>query len=351
MAEVYLDMYDYIIVTHIPAFYKVNLYNELAKKLNILVVFIASNTAEKRADDFVTFDSATFKYEVLFDGNFQDRDIISNIKKLKTILKNNQYKRLLVSGWDLKEFWYLVMLCPKSKNCLALESTILESTPKGFKGWVKKVFLFRISTVFASGNLHVKLLKALSFKGDIKITKGVGIINKPAFEKKQRVYRKRFLFVGRLTRVKNLETLIKVFNELPNYHLTLIGDGEEKEYLQSIANQNISFKPPIENSKLQIEFLNHDIFILPSISEPWGLVVEEALYFGMPVMVSENCGASELVKNGENGFIFNPLDVEGIKNLILSIDDFVFKRLIQGVSEFSTDEKDLKQVYSYAIVE
>ena len=81
------------------------------------------------------------------------------------------------------------------------------------------------------------------------------------------------------------------------------------------------------------------------------MVVEEALYFGMPVMVSENCGASELVKNGENGFIFNPLDVEGIKNLILSIDDFVFKRLIQGVSEFSTDEKDLKQVYSYAIVE
>jgi len=129
--------------------------------------------------------------------------------------------------------------------------------------------------------------------------------------------------------------------------LTLIGDGEEKEYLQSIANQNISFKPPIENSKLQIEFLNHDIFILPSISEPWGLVVEEALYFGMPVMVSENCGASELVKNGENGFIFNPLDVEGIKNLILSIDDVVYQELVQGASEFSLNEKDSAQLGVY----
>lgn len=54
-----------------------------------------------------------------------------------------------------------------------------------------------------------------------------------------------------------------------------------------LVYQNISFKPPIENVKLQTEFLNHDIFILPSVSEPWGLVVEETLYFGLPVMVSK----------------------------------------------------------------
>ena len=46
-------MYEYIIVTHIPAFYKVNLYNELAKKMNILVIFVASDTNENRSDDFI----------------------------------------------------------------------------------------------------------------------------------------------------------------------------------------------------------------------------------------------------------------------------------------------------------
>jgi glycosyltransferase involved in cell wall biosynthesis len=340
-------MYDYIIVTHIPAFYKVNLYNELAKKFKILVVFIASNTNEKRADDFTTLQNANFGYEVLSDGDFQTRDVKSNIKKLKTIFKNNEYKRLLVSGWELKEFWYLVMFYPKSKNCLALESTILESTPKGIKGWIKKVFLSRISTVFASGNLHVALLKALSFKGNIKITKGVGIINKPIFERVKKEYQKRFLYVGRLSSVKNLETLIKVFNDLPNHHLTIIGDGEEKEYLQSMANQNISFKPPIENIKLQIEFLNHDIFILPSISETWGLVVEEALYFGLPVMVSKNCGSMEIVKSGVNGYVFEPMDMEEIKRLILGVDDVVYQKLVDGVSGFSVDEKDVGQVGSY----
>lgn len=340
-------MYDYIIVTHIPAFYKVNLYTELSKQLKILVVFIASNTNEKRADDFITIKNANFSYYILGDGNFQDRDVFSNIKKLKTILKNNQYKRLLLSGWDLKEFWYLLIFYPKFKNCLALESTILESTPKGIKGWIKKVFLSRISTVFASGNLHIELLKALNFKGNIKITKGVGIINKPISKKVKKEYQKRFFYVGRLSRVKNLETLIQVFNDLPNHHLTIIGDGEEKEYLQSIANQNILFKPPVENIKLQYEFINHDIFILPSISEPWGLVIEEALYFGLPVLVSKNCGSSELIKSGVNGYTFGPLNLEEIKNLILGIDDAIYQKLVDSVSEFSVDEKDLKQLGVY----
>ena len=75
-------MYDYVIVTHIPAFYKVNLYNELAQKLNIFVVFIASNTAEKRADDFVGLEDVKFNYEVLHNGNFQRKNVFQNIKKL-----------------------------------------------------------------------------------------------------------------------------------------------------------------------------------------------------------------------------------------------------------------------------
>ena len=340
-------MYDYVIVTHLPAFYKVSLYNELAKIYNIYVVFIANNTNEKRANDFVTVENIQFKYEVLSDGDFQSRNVKENIEKLKHILKNIGYKKLLVSGWDLKEFWYLIIFYPKSKNCLALESTILESNVKGFKGWIKKIFLTRISTVFASGNLHVELLKALNFHEDIKITKGVGIINKPEFQKSEKKYQKRFLYVGRLSKVKNLEMLIKVFNDLPSFSLTLIGDGEEKEYLKKISDSNIIFKDPIENKKLKDEFLSNDIFILPSISEPWGLVVEEALYFGLPVIVSENCGSSELVENGKNGFIINPFDKESIREIILKIDDNCYSKLVYGVEKFSVDAKDTLQVGVY----
>lgn len=340
-------MFDYVIVTHIPAFYKINLYNELAEELKILVVFIASNTNEKRADDFIALQNIAFEYKLLYNGNFQDRSVKENIFKLKNILKNIEYKKLIVSGWDLKEFWYLIFTNAKSKNCLALESTINESTIDGVRGFIKKIFLSRVSTVFASGRLHVKLLDVLHYEDKIMITKGVGIINKPKFEVIQRHYQKRFLYIGRLSKEKNIESLINIFNELPDYKLTIIGTGPLEAELKSKAKQNIIFEGQIENKNLKMYFLTNDIFILPSQTETWGLVVEEALYFGMPVMVSKNCGASELIENGTNGYILDIENLENIKKLLVSMDDKNYQKLLNGVGKYSIDEKDKMQVKIY----
>jgi len=65
------------------------------------------------------------------------------------------------------------------------------------------------------------------------------------------------------------------------------------------------------------------------------------------VMVSKNCGSVELVKSGVNGYIFEPMDMEEIKRLILGVDDVVCRGLIEGVGGFSVDEKDVGQVGSY----
>lgn len=348
MEEVYLNMYDYVIITPIPAFYKVNLYNVLSKKFNIIVFFIAAKTNEKRANDFTILSDVGFSYHILSDKTLQEREVSSNIIKLKKKLKNINYKRLLVSGWDLLEFWYLVMFYPKSKNCLALESSIVESSTNTIKAFVKKIFLSQISTVLASGQMHQKLLKSLKFEGNVKITKGVGIINTPNFTPIKKKYEKKFLYVGRLSKEKNLNTIIHLFNNLPDHSLTIIGDGDDRTYLDLISNSNITFKGAIENRKLLDEYKNHDIFILPSTSEPWGLVVEESLYYGLPVLISSSCGSVELIKNGFNGFIFDPLNIEEIKKIILEIDDTAYYKLIKGVSESSIIEKDLIQVEAYS---
>lgn len=340
-------MYDYLIVTHIPAFYKINLYNELSKKLKIFVIFIANNTNEKRADDFVILEKIKFEYQVLFDGNFQDRNVINNIWELRKVLKKMVFRKLLLSGWDLKEFWYLVMTNSKSKNCLALESTINESRSDGIRGFIKKIFLSRISTVYASGKLHVALLNNLGYKNEIKITKGVGIINKPSFESINKEYKKRFLFIGRLSYEKNLMLLINIFNNLPEYTLTLIGTSNQEQELKSIANSNIVFVGQVENNNLQGYFSNNDIFILPSISETWGLVVEEALYFGLPVIVSKNCGASELIEDDINGYILDFNNIENIRKKLLNINNEIYQKLLRGVKKYSINQKDDIQIESY----
>lgn len=340
-------MYDYIIVTHLPAFYKVNLYNELAKKLDILVVFISNETSEKRSTDFSSLANANFEYTVLSNQAFQRRSKLQVLYKLFSIVRNAQYKKILLSGWDLPEFWMIAILFPNKKNCLALESTIIESNVKGVKGGIKKLFLSMINIVFASGKLHVDLLNALNYQKEIRVTQGVGIINKPPIVKVNKEYQKRFLFVGRLSKVKNLALLINIFNELPEHQLTIIGDGPEKQNLTSVANNNIKFIEPIENAKLQHEFNIHDVFILPSISEPWGLVVEEALYFGLPVIVSDRCGASELIDNGVNGFIIPYTDKTYIKEVIMKIDADIYAELLKDVKKFSINNKDTIQVETY----
>ena len=284
---------------------------------------------------------------MLNDGNFQDRQILKSIKKLKSILKFSKYKLLIVGGWDLPEFWYTVFKTKKLKNCMVLESTINESKTTGLSGFIKRVFLSRIYKVFASGSLHLALLKELNFKRNIKITQGVGIINKPIFEHKRVEYGKKFLYVGRLSEIKNLEQIVHIFNGLKSHTLTIIGSGKQKEYLMSIANENISFRGAVANLQLREEFLSHHIFILPSFIEPWGLVVEEALYFGMPVIVSDKCGVSEIVNDKVNGYLINPSNEQEIEKIISSIDDQKYQQLLVGISPISIEIKDSKQVRAY----
>ena len=340
-------MYDYIVITHLPSFYKVNLYNELSKPLKIFVVFIATDTDEKRAEDFSNIDNVLFDYEIINKGVFQTRNKLSSIVKIKKILHSLDYKKVVVSGWDLIEFWAIILTTPKEKNCLALESTIFDSQTKSIKGVIKRIFLSRIATVFASGKAHVALLNHLNYKGVYRITKGVGIINKTDFEPTQNSYQKKFLYVGRLVKEKNLNTLIKIFNELPNYTLTVIGNGSEKSALERFAKENIKFLGSINNHEIQTEYLANNMVILLSQHETWGLVVEEALYFGRPVIISKYAGACDLIDDGVNGYIVDPLDENSIKETILSIDNDVYTTLLDGVSQFSLEGKDVEQVEQY----
>ena len=143
--------------------------------------------------------------------------------------------------------------------------------------------------------------------------------------------------------------LVDLFNHLEEYMLTIIGSGPLEKELKDKAKSNIVFKGQIANEKLDAYFENNDILILPSISETWGLVVEEAIYFGMPVIVSSNCGVSELVKDGVNGYLIDLRNPNKLKDIILGINDSVYQNLIDGVCKFSINKKDLEQVALYDV--
>ncbi len=287
-----------IFITNLPSFYKIELYNRIAEQQDVLVIY----TGEKGSDRNKDFFHGNMKFPHLF----LEGTTIHKLKQLWKVLFHYNYQELIVSGWDSLFVWLTVWISSKRKNSVVVESTFKESALTGIKGWLKRLFLKRISKAYVSGTPHAQLMKVLGFKGNIVITKGVGIFHyrlQPPFVARSEV--RKFLYVGRLVPVKNLEFLIGKFNQYPELELTVIGFGILEDKLKLIAKGNIHFLGAVANEKLSAYYQESDVFILPSLSEPWGLVVEEALNNGTPVMVSEQVGCAEDLVNENTGVIFS----------------------------------------------
>ena len=102
-----------------------------------------------------------------------------------------------------------------------------------------------------------------------------------------------------------------------------MGDGPARQKLELLSgtffsDNRITFVGGFPWYKVPDWLAASDILVLPSKSEPWGLVVNEAMVCGMPVIVSEKCGCAEdLVINHQNGFTFDPDSQQELETAML----------------------------------
>lgn len=333
--------YKKIVITNLPAFYKIRLFNEVNRKIPLLVLFTGHSSDGRNADFYQ--GNIEFDYINLRKGFF------CNLWLLICLLRKSPYEELILSGWDNIYMWLSLLLSSKRKNAVIIESSIHESQITGIKGKIKRIFLKRCSKVYVPGKSNADLVNSLEFSGEIIKTKGCGIFNyisQPMYKPHKKVHR--FIYVGRLAEVKNLNFLISIFNELPELMLDVVGFGPLEDELKKIAASNIVFYGAVDNTKLPFLYQNADVFILASRSETWGIVVEEALNNGLPVVVSDKVGCAEELVNDTNGIIFKSNDALSLKdaiNKITNIDYYNNLRLNISKLDFGTIEK--KQVECY----
>ncbi len=344
--------YDFVFVSHLPSFYKINLFNEIAKCVRILVIFLGE-TSHERTPDFVRGEMC-FDYLYLNSGDFECRSRWSSLLQLFHILRNLRYTLISVGAWDLPESWLTILCSPKHKNVITQETSIFESKLTGWKGLLKRIFVKRLGLAMVSGEPHGRLMRSLGFDGQILLTGGVGLANraKGGF-RQQRKFNGRFLYVGRLSSEKNLPFLLRVFAlpEMSGFQLTLAGDGNDYAALKAEASRNVLFLGHVPNEEIQEVYASHDVFILPSLSEPWGLVVEEALYYGLPVLVSSKVGSAEdLVLAYGAGLTFDPNSDSDLKRAIklVSAQYDQFNLAAQAI-DFARRDKEQVSVYVDAI--
>ena len=134
-----------------------------------------------------------------------------------------------------------------------------------------------------------------------------------------------FLYVGRLIRLKGLQELLQAWSrfrqtEGPKGTLLLVGDGPERGPLESMARElqlsNVLFTGAIPYEDTALYYSLADIFVMPSLEDKWSLVVPEAMSCGLPILCSIYNGCwPELVREGENGWVFDPQKPEELARL------------------------------------
>lgn len=125
--------------------------------------------------------------------------------------------------------------------------------------------------------------------------------------------------VGRLEVVKNQQLLVHAFSELKDQSakLILVGDGRERKNLENLIQQlQLAHRVIITGfvSDPEIYLAKADLFVLPSLSEGFGIALVEAMHMGIPCLGSNVGGIPEFVENGKNGWLFNPKSKKDLIN-------------------------------------
>jgi N-acetylglucosaminyldiphosphoundecaprenol N-acetyl-beta-D-mannosaminyltransferase len=162
---------------------------------------------------------------------------------------------------------------------------------------------------------------------------------------------KNIISVGRLSKEKGFLDLIDVFelvnNEKPEWHLNIVGDGEQRQEIQDkIYEKNLDKSITLVGLKTEEElrklYIQSSIYVMTSYRESFGLVLIEAESFGIPLAAFDSAsGACEIIQNESNGYLISNRDKEEMANKIICLinDEDLRRKIGQTAREDSEKYK------------
>ena len=321
--------------------FKINSYIRKNKKQlgRVLVIFCAETEANR---PWTLRENPNFKYKLLFNYSIRlwGKDLYTYFINPSILKELNNFKadRVIISGWDqfAYQLAYVWCLVNKKKVTIWAGSTVNE------KSWRRSItlplvkFLVKIADDYVAYGKRSKEYFQILGADKKNISVFLNDVNKDYFTKQARKWRKvrvknkkelglktkfNFIYVGQLIERKGLYDLLESYKEFRkvNYDwgLVIVGYGKIENRLKEIVKEknieDVHFLGMIEQYDLPKIYTACDCLILPSTEEVWGLVVSEALYSGLKIIVGDKCGcAPDLVKEGRNGYTFESGNVEDL---------------------------------------
>ncbi|SFB66292.1 glycosyltransferase family 4 protein [Ruminococcus albus] len=312
-------------ISNIPSPYRVDFFNELGKHCKLTVLFEKSSSDE-RDETWKKYSFSNFK-GVILGGKSINTDKALCFRVI-SFLNNSKYDHIIVSNISsptgiiavlymrMKKIPYWIegdgAFAKKKKNLKEFVKTYIISHAKGcfstskvhdnyyLTYGAKKNAIFRYPFTSISEENVLKNTIPLNLKRDLRKTLGI---------KEDKV----ILCVGQMIPRKGIDIFIKVAALNKSYGFYIVGGKPKNEYLglkKRLDAYNVHFVDFKKPDELKKYYQAANIFLLPTREDIWGLVINEAMANGLPVVTTDRCIAgTELVKNEKNGYVVPIEDV------------------------------------------
>lgn len=322
--------------TNIPSPYRVEFFTELNKHVELTVLF-DRNKDKDRNDKW--FEENKYEFEYEFIGNFNPKKVISYIKE--------GYDVVVIGGYTQKNCVIAIeyMKIHKIPFYINADGGFIYSNDNIITKNLKKHFISSAKYYLSSGigtnkylshygakeeNIHIYPFTSVKEKDILKETM--------SYEEKRNKrkeygfnYDRLFISVGQFIHRKGYDLLIETVNKykINDCGFIIIGGGEEKENYEELLKEynitNIHFIDFLKKDELFEHFKFSDIFIFPTREDIWGLVINEAMACGLPIISTKQCLASLELLEDENLYDCN--DLKRMNDLITKYINYDNKSL------------------------
>jgi 1,2-diacylglycerol 3-alpha-glucosyltransferase len=305
-----------------------------------------------------SFDLVT----LLAQGTTRDVSARQVVRRMRAALDHSRPEVVFIPGWSSRAALAALEWCSRCEvpAVVMSESTAWDEKRGQWKETIKRRLMTLYSTALVGGQPHADNVVRLGLPSD-QVFCGYDAVDNDYFSQKTKeilslgsetrsrhgLPKNYFLASARFVEKKNLPRLLQAYawyraqhekskTESPStgsslpWSLVLLGDGPlRKTILAQIAELNLQNHVLLPGFKqypdLPVYYALANAFVHASTIEPWGLVVNEAMASGLPVLVSNRCGcATDLVQEGKNGFTFDPGNVEDLAQLMTKLSSSNF---------------------------
>jgi glycosyltransferase involved in cell wall biosynthesis len=285
-----------------------------------------------------------------------------SFSKLWRMLTDFSPDSVFIPGWSNRHSLAALHWCVRNATPAVLmsESTSNDLPRHRFKEWLKACIVSMCSAALVGGLRQAEYVTSLGMPADC-VFLGYDVVDNEYFKSQTELVRAQsgrlraefalperyFLASARFVRSKNLSYLIREYssynagaktarNSGRPWSLVILGDGPERRLLEAQISRlqldNCILLPGFKQyAELPVYYGLSSAFVHASTSEPWGLVVNEAMASGLPLLVSERCGCvRELVRPGRTGFGFDPGAPGQLSELMLRLSSCDTERIRLG---------------------